>query len=42
MPQTVIGTFLGAHAIDPANPSFIEETINETLPAVAQEFPGHR
>jgi imidazolonepropionase len=38
--QMVIPTFLGAHAIDDANPNFIEQTINETLPAVAQEFPG--
>ena len=36
----VIPTFLGAHAIDPDNPDFIEQTINETLPAVAQAFPG--
>lgn len=39
-PQIVVPTFLGAHAIDPADPNFIETTINETLPAVAQEFPG--
>jgi imidazolonepropionase len=38
--QLVIPTFLGAHAIDESNPNFIEQTINETLPAVAQEFPG--
>ncbi|MCI0629266.1 MAG: imidazolonepropionase [Phycisphaerales bacterium] len=37
--QTVVGTFLGAHAIDPDNPNYIEQTINETLPAVAAEFP---
>jgi imidazolonepropionase len=37
---TVIPTFLGAHAIDQANPHFVEQTINETLPAVATEFPG--
>lgn len=36
----VVPTFLGAHAIDPDNPNFIEQTINETLPAVAAEFPG--
>jgi len=40
IPQAVVGTFLGAHAVDAANPNFIEETINETLPAVVQEFPG--
>ena len=37
--QTVAGTVLGAHAIDPDNPNFIEQTISETLPAVAAEFP---
>jgi len=39
VPHTIVGTFLGAHAIDKSNPDFIEQTINETLPAVAQEFP---
>lgn len=38
--QTVVGTFLGAHAIDPENPNYIDETIEETLPAVESEFPG--
>lgn len=38
--QTVTGTFLGAHAIDPEDPKFIERTIDETLPAVVTEFPG--
>ena len=38
--QAVIPTFLGAHAIDPDNPSFVDQTIDETLPAVVQEFPG--
>jgi len=37
---TVMPTFLGAHAIDPENPHFMAQTINETLPAVALEFPG--
>ncbi len=37
---TIVPTFLGAHAIDPDNPKFIEQTIEETLPAVAEEFPG--
>jgi len=36
----VTATFLGAHAIDPGNPRFVDETIEETLPAVAGEFPG--
>ncbi|MHC5113787.1 MAG: imidazolonepropionase [Planctomycetota bacterium] len=39
VPQTVVGTFLGAHAIDSANPTFVDQTITETLPAVVQEFP---
>lgn len=38
--QIVVPTFLGAHAIDPECPDFVEKTINETLPAVVQEFPG--
>ncbi|HVP72694.1 MAG TPA: imidazolonepropionase [Phycisphaerales bacterium] len=38
--QTVTGTFLGAHAIDPGNPRTVEQIIDETLPAVASEFPG--
>ncbi|MDY7109311.1 MAG: imidazolonepropionase [Planctomycetota bacterium] len=40
VPPIIIGTFLGAHAIDKANPEFIDQTISETLPAVVQEFPG--
>ena len=40
VPQTIAGTFLGAHAIDPEQENFVEIMINETLPAVAQEFPG--
>ena len=32
----VTGTFLGAHAIDPDDPHFVDRTINETLPAVAE------
>jgi imidazolonepropionase len=39
VPHRITGTFLGAHAIDPGNPDFIEQTITETLPAVASEFP---
>ncbi len=39
-PLTFVPTFLGAHAIDPDRPGFVEETINETLPAVATSFPG--
>jgi len=37
--QLVVGTFLGAHAMDPENPKMVEQTINETLPAIATEFP---
>jgi len=37
---TVVPTFLGAHAIDRENPTFIEETINETLPAIVEACPG--
>lgn len=33
-------TALIAHALDPDNPNFIEQTINETLPAITAEFPG--
>jgi imidazolonepropionase len=39
-PLAVTPTFLGAHAIDRDNPRFVEQTINETLPAVVREFPG--
>ncbi len=37
--QLLVGTFLGAHAIDPDNPHCVEQIINETLPAIAAEFP---
>lgn len=40
VPQMIVGTFLGAHAIDPDQKNFAEIVINETLPAIAQEFPG--
>ncbi len=36
----VVSSFLGAHAIDPENPAFIDQTIHETLPAVVEAFPG--
>lgn len=38
--QSIVGTFLGAHAIDTEQKNFTERVIHETLPAVAQEFPG--
>lgn len=37
---TVRPTFLGAHAIDPEQPDFVERTINETLPSVVEARPG--
>jgi imidazolonepropionase len=40
-PGTVIPTALLGHAIDPAQPpGFVERVIEETLPAVHDEFPG--
>jgi imidazolonepropionase len=40
VPQLIVGTFLGAHAIDSEQEQYVETVINETLPAVVQEFPG--
>lgn len=39
MPQTIVGTFLGAHAIDPENQTYVDDVINDMLPAVVSEFP---
>ncbi len=39
-PMRLIPTFLGAHAIDPDCPDFVERTINETLPAIVRQRPG--
>lgn len=39
-PMQIVPTFLGAHAIDRDNPRFVDEMIEETLPAVARAFPG--
>jgi len=39
-PQRIAATFLGAHAIDAAQPDFVARTINETLPAAAALMPG--
>ncbi|TVQ65230.1 MAG: imidazolonepropionase [Phycisphaerales bacterium] len=36
----VVPTALIAHAIDPEQPDFVERTINETLPALHEAFPG--
>lgn len=38
--HTIVATFLGAHAKDPDQPDYVKRTINETLPAVAESFPG--
>jgi imidazolonepropionase len=40
VPQIIVGTFLGAHAIDPEQDNFTDVVIHETLPAVVQEFPN--
>ena len=40
VPQNIVGTFLGAHAIDPEQENFTDIVIHETLPAIVQEFPG--
>ena len=40
MQSTVVGTFLGAHAIDRDTPDFVRTTINTTLPAVVEANPG--
>ena len=40
VPQLISGTFLGAHAIDPEIENFTDLVIEETLPAVADEFPN--
>lgn len=37
---TILGTFLGAHAKDPDVPDYVDRTIDETLPAIVEEFPG--
>lgn len=39
-PAILKPTFLGAHAIDKNQPNFVHTVINETLPAVAEAFPG--
>jgi imidazolonepropionase len=36
----VVPTFLGAHAIDPDTPDFVDRTIAETIPAIAARWPG--
>ena len=39
-PLRVAATFLGAHAIDPLRSECVEMMIKETLPAVAEKYPG--
>ncbi len=39
-PGTIRMTALLGHAVDPDQPGFVGRTIDETLPAVSQEFPG--
>jgi imidazolonepropionase len=39
-PGTVVPTALLGHAIDPDQPRFVDIVVNETLPAVHDEFPG--
>jgi imidazolonepropionase len=39
-PGAVVPTALLGHAVDEAQPGFVERTIRETLPAVHAEFPG--
>jgi imidazolonepropionase len=39
-PGTVVPTALLGHAIDPDQPRFVDTVVNETLPAVHDEFPG--
>ena len=38
--QIIVGTFLGAHAMDHTQDDFVNEMILSTLPAVVSEFPG--
>jgi len=38
-PGTVVPTALLGHALDPAEPDFVERVLRETLPAVHAEFP---
>ncbi len=39
-PGTVVSTALLGHAIDPAQPDFVNRVVTETLPRVHSEFPG--
>lgn len=39
-PGSVVRTALLGHALDPDVPDFVERTIEETLPAVSEAFPG--
>jgi imidazolonepropionase len=37
---SIVATALLGHAIDPERPGFVEQVLDETLPAVHAEFPG--
>jgi imidazolonepropionase len=37
---SVVPTALLGHAVDPSDPDFVRRTVEETLPAVHDEFPG--
>ena len=39
-PGAIVPTALLGHALDPEQANFVEKTINETLPAVSEAFPG--
>jgi len=39
-PGTIVPTALLGHALDPAQPRFVDTVVEETLPAVNREFPG--
>lgn len=40
LPHLITPTFLGAHALDPDNPHYVTQLIDDILPAVATEFPA--
>lgn len=37
---TVVATALLGHALDPEDPDFVRRTVEQTLPAIHEEFPG--
>lgn len=40
LPQEIVGTFLGAHAMDEEQDHFVDVMIDQSLPAIVAEFPG--